>query len=244
MATSNGGGEGGGRVLRYLGSVRNIAACVAGAGGLGLHFAGYGGDWWPGIVVGLYGAVALLVPGGGPKEPAGSRGAVPARGSAGSGASEETSSSLPVPQVSVSSMSLPSVVSPPPAVPVAPVSPPSSPVPPRVPPRVPPVVRQSPSSPVVPVSAQPPPYWPELDALAAFVRSAPLPASARVPVLLERLRSAGPGPTTEPIVVRRLPLAVDGYLRARTWQPWTPNGADPAAELARVVDEMAAMVPA
>ncbi|MGW2540335.1 hypothetical protein ACWC5I_05530 [Kitasatospora sp. NPDC001574] len=56
MATSNGGGEGGGRVLRYLGSVRNIAACVAGAGGLGLHFAGYGGDWWPGIVVGLYGA--------------------------------------------------------------------------------------------------------------------------------------------------------------------------------------------
>ncbi|WP_327676283.1 hypothetical protein [Kitasatospora sp. NBC_00458] len=228
MATSNGGGEVGGRVLRYLGSVRNIAACAAGAGGLGLHFAGYGGVWWPGIVAGLYGAVALLVPGGGPRGaqgPQGQQGAVTPGGSPGvlSGSPsvasvlEETSVSVSVP-------------------PVAPAPAPARPVS-----TVPPVAVVPP---VVPRSAQPPPYWPELDALAAFVRSAPLPASAGVPVLLERLRGAGPGPTTEPIVVRRLPLAVDGYLRARTWQPWTPNGADPAAELARAVDEMAALVPA
>ncbi|CAN3980112.1 hypothetical protein KPATCC21470_2749 [Kitasatospora purpeofusca] len=86
--------------------------------------------------------------------------------------------------------------------------------------------------------------WPQLEELAAFVGSAPLPPSANVPGLLERLRTAGPGPTTEPIVRRRLPLAVDGYLRALTWQPWAVDGADPAAELARAVDEMAALVPA
>ncbi|MET8698801.1 hypothetical protein ACFVUH_04395 [Kitasatospora sp. NPDC058032] len=80
--------------------------------------------------------------------------------------------------------------------------------------------------------------------MAAFVGSAPLPPAANVPGLLVRLRTAGPGPTTEPIVRRRLPLAVDGYLRALTWQPWVPDGADPAAELARAVDEMAALVPA
>ncbi|WP_380284672.1 hypothetical protein [Kitasatospora purpeofusca] len=85
--------------------------------------------------------------------------------------------------------------------------------------------------------------WPQLEELAAFVGSAPLPPSANVPGLLVRLRTAGPGPTTEPIVRRRLPLAVDGYLRALTWQPWVPDGADPAAELARAVDEMAALVP-
>ncbi|MFJ8429979.1 hypothetical protein ACIQ9P_01625 [Kitasatospora sp. NPDC094019] len=94
---------------------------------------------------------------------------------------------------------------------------------------------------VVPAGSGP---WPQLEELAAFVGSAPLPPAANVPGLLERLRTAGPGPTTEPIVRRRLPLAVDGYLRALTWQPWAADGADPVAELARAVDEMAALVPA
>ncbi|MER7703857.1 hypothetical protein ABTX81_13260 [Kitasatospora sp. NPDC097605] len=93
-------------------------------------------------------------------------------------------------------------------------------------------------------AAAAPRLWPRLEELAAFVGSAPLPPSSNVPGLLVRLRTAGPGPTTEPIVHRRLPLAVDGYLRALTWQPWVPDGADPAAELARAVDEMAALVPA
>ncbi|WP_344342952.1 hypothetical protein [Kitasatospora putterlickiae] len=97
--------------------------------------------------------------------------------------------------------------------------------------------------PTAEAAASPAP-WPRLEELAAFVGSAPLPPSANVPRLLVRLRTAGPGPTTEPIVHRRLPLAVDGYLRALTWQPWVPDGADPAAELARAVDEMAALVPA
>ncbi|WP_405004186.1 hypothetical protein OHV13_07235 [Kitasatospora purpeofusca] len=101
------------------------------------------------------------------------------------------------------------------------------------------VLRSAP--PVVPAPSA---LWPQLEELAAFVGSAPLPPSANVPGLLERLRTAGPGPTTEPIVRRRLPLAVDGYLRALTWQPWAVDGADPAAELARAVDEMAALVPA
>ncbi|MFD9064754.1 hypothetical protein ACFVZ3_24895 [Kitasatospora purpeofusca] len=101
-----------------------------------------------------------------------------------------------------------------------------------------------PVAPVAPVAPVPSVLWPQLEELAAFVGSAPLPPSANVPGLLERLRTAGPGPTTEPIVRRRLPLAVDGYLRALTWQPWAVDGADPAAELARAVDEMAALVPA
>ncbi|WP_328957241.1 hypothetical protein [Kitasatospora purpeofusca] len=101
-----------------------------------------------------------------------------------------------------------------------------------------------PASGAAPASPAPSTLWPQLEELAAFVGSAPLPPSANVPGLLERLRTAGPGPTTEPIVRRRLPLAVDGYLRALTWQPWAADGADPAAELARAVDEMAALVPA
>ncbi|MEV0188605.1 hypothetical protein AB0I39_08745 [Kitasatospora purpeofusca] len=99
-------------------------------------------------------------------------------------------------------------------------------------------------APVAPVAPVPSVLWPQLEELAAFVGSAPLPPSANVPGLLERLRTAGPGPTTEPIVRRRLPLAVDGYLRALTWQPWAADGADPVAELVRAVDEMAALVPA
>ncbi|MFJ4595179.1 MULTISPECIES: hypothetical protein [unclassified Kitasatospora] len=60
MATSDGFGR---RVLRYLESARNLVGCGGGAVGLGLHFAGLGGAWWPAVVAGLYGAGALLTPG-------------------------------------------------------------------------------------------------------------------------------------------------------------------------------------
>ncbi|MFF1788877.1 hypothetical protein ACFVX9_20760 [Kitasatospora sp. NPDC058243] len=60
MATSDGLGR---RVLRYLESARNLVGCGGGAVGLGLHFAGLGGAWWPAVVAGLYGAGALLTPG-------------------------------------------------------------------------------------------------------------------------------------------------------------------------------------
>ncbi|MFE6865254.1 hypothetical protein ACFVFS_01715 [Kitasatospora sp. NPDC057692] len=227
MATSDGGGGWGGRVLGYLGSAGNIAACTAGAGGLVLHFAGYGGDLWPVIVAGLYGAVASLwwafdlggskrpseavgtrEPGPAGRVPGGSeRGDGPERRPGGSGVA--TGSARPGPGAES-----------PPAQERA--------TPPATPPAAPPVPR----------------IWPQLEELAAFVGSAQLPPSANVPGLLVRLRTAGPGPTTEPIVRRRLPLAVDGYLRALTWQPWVADGADPVAELARAVDEMAALVPA
>ncbi|MER5351283.1 hypothetical protein ABT093_13230 [Kitasatospora sp. NPDC002551] len=203
MATSNGGGTWGGRVLRYLGSARNIAACTAGSGGLVLHFAGRGGALWPGIVAALYGAVTLLwwaVESGRPGGTGGTGGTgetrdpddPPTTGSTQGGTGQQS----------------------------GPAGPPSAAAPPA------------------------PRPWPQLEELAAFVGSAALPPAANVPGLLVRLRTAGPGPTTEPIVQRRLPLAVDGYLRALTWQPWVSDGADPVAELARAVDEMAAMVPA
>ncbi|MFD8704215.1 hypothetical protein ACFV1W_16580 [Kitasatospora sp. NPDC059648] len=169
MATSDGYGR---RALRYLESTRNLVGCGGGALGLGLHFAGLGGAWWPGVVAGLYGAGALLAPG--PKPP------------------------------------------PPPAP-----SPPPAPTP-------------------APERAGPPPD-PELEALTAYLDSVPLPASAGVDALLAALRETGPGPTADLIVRHRLPVAVDGYLRARTWLPWAgPDAPDPAAELGREVKQLAA----
>ena len=50
------------RVARYLGSTKNLAGSVAGLAGLGLHFTGLAGPYWPLIVVGLYGAGALAAP--------------------------------------------------------------------------------------------------------------------------------------------------------------------------------------
>ncbi|MEU9043716.1 MULTISPECIES: hypothetical protein [unclassified Kitasatospora] len=77
---------------------------------------------------------------------------------------------------------------------------------------------------------------PELEALAAYLGAVPLPPTAGVDGLLTALREAGPGPVAERIVRHRLPLAVAGYLRARTWQPWAgPDAPDPAAELGREV---------
>ncbi|MFJ2777906.1 hypothetical protein [Kitasatospora sp. NPDC087315] len=182
MATSSGGGSGGRRVLGYLESTRNLVGCAAGAGGLGLHFAGLGGSWWPGVVVALYGAGALLTPGGRRAE-----GLDAGRG-AGRGGVEESAGPGPLERV----------------------VPPSS----------------------VPALAA------EVDALAEVLRGVPLPDSAKLPELLEQLRAAAPGPEAERIVRYRLPVAVDGYLRARTWQRWTPGAPDPGAELDREIERM------
>ncbi|MFE4481101.1 hypothetical protein [Kitasatospora sp. NPDC056789] len=81
---------------------------------------------------------------------------------------------------------------------------------------------------------------PELVALAAYLDTVPLPPSAGVDGLLAALRAAGPGPVAERIVRDRLPVAVAGYLRARTWQPWAgPDDPDPAVQLGREVDRLA-----
>ena len=42
--------------------MKNIAGCVGGLAGLGLHFAGVAGPYWPLVVAGLYGAGALIAP--------------------------------------------------------------------------------------------------------------------------------------------------------------------------------------
>ncbi|MFF2039327.1 hypothetical protein ACFVVX_02765 [Kitasatospora sp. NPDC058170] len=174
MATSSSGGR---RVLGYLESARNLVGCTAGAGGLVLHFLGLGGVWWPAVVVGLYGAGALLTPSRRP-----SPGAARPAG--------------------------PSVLEhePPAALPVDPLD----------------------------------PFTVEVDALARSLADLPLPASVRLEDLLDRLRVAGPDGEAERILRDRLPLAVDGYLRARTWQRWSPGSPDPAVELDREVGRMAA----
>ncbi|MEV5545543.1 hypothetical protein AB0L35_05280 [Streptomyces sp. NPDC052309] len=54
-------------ISRYLESRKNIAGSVCGLAGLGLTFAGVAGPYWPVVVVGLYGAGALIAP---PERPA------------------------------------------------------------------------------------------------------------------------------------------------------------------------------
>jgi hypothetical protein len=50
------------RVLRYLGSGRNLAGGALALGGLGLHLAGAVGDIWPLVVPALYLIGVLVVP--------------------------------------------------------------------------------------------------------------------------------------------------------------------------------------
>jgi hypothetical protein len=50
------------RVLRYLGSTKNIAGSSLALLGLGAHFLGLAGAYWPVVVAGLYGVGALLAP--------------------------------------------------------------------------------------------------------------------------------------------------------------------------------------
>ncbi|MEU7860462.1 hypothetical protein [Nonomuraea sp. NPDC049141] len=50
------------RVLRYLGSTRNIVGSVLALLGLAAHFLGLAGAFWPVVVAALYGVGALLAP--------------------------------------------------------------------------------------------------------------------------------------------------------------------------------------
>ncbi|MFH8446407.1 hypothetical protein ACH4D3_35000 [Streptomyces sp. NPDC018026] len=58
MATSRGGG----RVVAYLESRKNLAGSACGLAGVVLTFTGVAGPYWPVVVAGLYGAGALLAP--------------------------------------------------------------------------------------------------------------------------------------------------------------------------------------
>ncbi|GHH29725.1 hypothetical protein [Lentzea cavernae] len=49
-------------ISRYLASWKNLAGCTGGLIGLGLHFAGLAGSYWVLVVLGLYGAGALIAP--------------------------------------------------------------------------------------------------------------------------------------------------------------------------------------
>jgi len=50
------------RILRYLGSLKNIAGCGLGLLGLVLHFLGLFGPFWPLVVVAMYLIGALVAP--------------------------------------------------------------------------------------------------------------------------------------------------------------------------------------
>ncbi|WP_200304269.1 hypothetical protein [Streptomyces adelaidensis] len=50
------------RLLAYVESRKNLTGGALGVAGLGLTFAGVAGPYWPVVVVGLYGAGALIAP--------------------------------------------------------------------------------------------------------------------------------------------------------------------------------------
>ncbi|WP_246204312.1 hypothetical protein [Streptomyces tailanensis] len=50
------------KVLAYVESRKNLTGSALGVAGLGLTFAGVAGPYWPVVVVGLYGAGALIAP--------------------------------------------------------------------------------------------------------------------------------------------------------------------------------------
>jgi len=139
------------RALEYLESPRNLVGCAAGAAGLGLHFAGLAGPWWPGVVAGLYGAGALLVPG-----------------------------------------------------------------------------RRRP---------EPPPQ--PLRELVERVELVGVPSSVGLDGLLAALADV---PGVERIVGWELPVAVDGYVRARVWEGLEPGGVDAAAALKAEVERLTGVV--
>lgn len=142
------------RAQAYLESPRNLVGCAAGAAGLALHFAGLAGSWWPGVVAGLYGAGALLVPGR----------------------------------------------------------------------RQPGLAR-------------------ELAELAERVERAGVPSSVGVAELLAALATAPEAtPGAQRIVRWELPVAVDGYVRARVWEALAPSGSDAASALKAEVERLTGVV--
>ncbi|MFF2544225.1 hypothetical protein ACFVUY_16860 [Kitasatospora sp. NPDC058063] len=218
MATSDGFGP---RVLRYLESARNLVGCAGGAVGLGLHFAGLGGVWWPGVVVGLYGVGALLTPAPRPREGAGIGPGPGAGAGIGTGTGTGTGAGTALGGAEASGAHSPEGAHPPEGAPAHGRGEPER------------------GEPRPPAPGRPPAPDPELVALAAYLDSVPLPPSAGVDGLLAALRAAGPGPVAERIVRHRLPVAVAGYLRARTWQPWAgPDDPDPALRLGHEVDRL------
>lgn len=50
------------KVMAYVESRKNLTGSALGVAGLGLTFAGVAGPYWPVVVVGLYGAGALIAP--------------------------------------------------------------------------------------------------------------------------------------------------------------------------------------
>ncbi|GHH60949.1 hypothetical protein GCM10018781_06510 [Kitasatospora indigofera] len=242
MATSN-------RFLAYLESARNLAGCAGGAVGLALHFTGVAGPWWPGAVAGLYGLGALLAPGRRPRSGTdggaaggavggargGARGgSVPARaGAAGSVLSPEVEAELaavlggdPV----LAGTGTGGVAGAAPATPPVPVAPPV------------------PAPPAAPAVAPGAALRATLAELEAYLADADLPWSAGVGELLAELgrrartgREAAALRAAERVAAEELPLAVDGYLRARAWERWSPaGGVDPALALRREVSRLTA----
>ncbi|MFF0285128.1 hypothetical protein [Streptomyces sp. NPDC005262] len=66
MATSRAPG----RVLAYVESRKNLTGSACGIAGLALTFTGLAGAYWPVVIVGLYGAGALIAPPERPPAPA------------------------------------------------------------------------------------------------------------------------------------------------------------------------------
>ncbi|WP_405016900.1 hypothetical protein OHV05_07185 [Kitasatospora sp. NBC_00070] len=94
-------------------------------------------------------------------------------------------------------------------------------------------------------SASPPPAalgpGVELTGLAERVAAIGLPSSVGAEQLLVALGAADPG-RVERIVRWELPVALDGYVRARCWEALAPGGVDPTAALKAELDRMSGLL--
>ncbi|MFJ9521511.1 hypothetical protein ACIRPK_25050 [Kitasatospora sp. NPDC101801] len=81
----------------------------------------------------------------------------------------------------------------------------------------------------------------ELTGLAERVAAIGLPSSVGAEQVLAALGAADPG-RVERIVRWELPVALDGYVRARCWEALAPGGVDPTAALKAELDRMSGLL--
>ncbi|MER5640859.1 hypothetical protein ABT095_28405 [Kitasatospora sp. NPDC002227] len=79
------------------------------------------------------------------------------------------------------------------------------------------------------------PWRRELDAFAARAAEAGVPASVGLRAFLDTI---APGPAGEHLLHRQLPLALAGFVRARTWESLDPQGTDPAEEFKEQLERL------
>ncbi|MGW4650011.1 hypothetical protein [Kitasatospora sp. NPDC004289] len=81
----------------------------------------------------------------------------------------------------------------------------------------------------------------ELAVLRERAAAVGLPSSVDAEGLFAALARAEAGPARQ-LLLRELPLALDGYVRARSWETLVPGGVDPTAALKAELERLAGLL--